>query len=147
MSILSTTPGGSVRKSGRLISFTILMNFEPRTAKIRRYYKRVLFIASQLSIAHKPSDGGRRGRVLFFDIGTPKTFQVYPPAIMFRITSCDRLPAKTIKPFEESRIPHLQICPNPHRLLRTDKKTPAQRCIRKANSNREQYISMFQTFQ
>src|ERR1700737_1472441 len=38
---LNTTPGGSVRKSGRLISFKILMNFELGATKIRRYYKRV----------------------------------------------------------------------------------------------------------
>ena len=49
-------------------------------------------------------------------------------AIMFRVTSCDRIPAKTIKPFEEGRIPQLQICPNPHRLFRTDKETTAHRC-------------------
>src|SRR5215470_16444183 len=97
-------------------------------------------------MAHKPSGGKYSGRVPFFDIGAPKTLYVYSLAIMFRVASCDRLPAKTIKPFEEGRIPHLEICPNPHRLLWTDKETTAHRCIRKANSNGEQYISMFQTF-
>ena len=42
-------------------------------------------------MAHKPSDGKYSGRVLFFDIGAPKTLYVYSPAIMFRVTSCDRL--------------------------------------------------------
>ena len=99
-----------------------------------------------LLTAHEPPDGSRCGSVLFFDIGAPKTLQVYPSAIMFCVTLYDRLPAKAIKPFEDGRIPHLQICPNPHRPLRTNKETAAQRCIRNANSNGEQYIRMFQTF-
>ena len=93
------------------------------------------FIVYRLSVARKPSDDRRRGRVLFFDIGAPKTLQVYPPAIMFRATSCDRLPAKTIKPFEEGRIPQPQLCSNPNRLLRTEKETTAYRGVRKANGN------------
>jgi hypothetical protein len=67
--------------------------------------------------------------------------------MMFRVTSCDRIPAKTIDPFEDGWIPQLQSCPNSHRLLRTEKETTAYRCIRKANSNRKQGIRMVQTFE
>jgi hypothetical protein len=97
-------------------------------------------------MAHKPSGGKYSGRVPFFDVGAPKTLYVYSLAIMFRVTSCDRLPAKTIKPFEEGRIPHLQILFNPHGFLGADQETTAHCCIRKANGDGEQYLSMFQPF-
>src|SRR5215831_16188613 len=134
MSISDTIPGEPVRKSGSLISFKISMHFEPGITRIGKYCKGILHCV-KLSIVYKPSDGRRRGRILFFDIRAPKTLQVYPPAIMFRATSCDRPPAKTIKPCEEGRVPQPQICPNLHRLLRTEKETAAYRRIRKANSN------------
>ena len=104
------------------------------------------FIAKRISIANKPPDGKYSGPVPFFDIGAPKTLYVYSLAIMFRVTSCDRLPAKTIKPFKEGRISHLQICFNPHRFLGADQEATAHCCIWKADGDGEQYLRMFQPF-
>src|SRR6266851_2743724 len=94
MSISDSTPGESVRKSGSLISFKTSRHFEPETTRIRRYYKGDTSLRNS-SIAHKPSDGRRRGLVLFFDIGASKTLQVYPPAsashiLMYRGLLCRR---------------------------------------------------------
>src|SRR5215469_4563815 len=61
---------------------------------------------SQPSITHKPSDGRRRRHVFFFEIGAPKAREVYPLAVIFRVTSRDRLQSKPIKPLEEGRVPH-----------------------------------------
>src|SRR6516162_3036156 len=103
MNISDTTRGESVRKSGGLIPFKISTRFEAATTKILNPIWVIPHFA-QISITQKPSAGGYCGRVLFFDIGAPKTLQVEPPARTFRVTSCDRLPAKTIKPFEEGWI-------------------------------------------
>src|SRR5215472_17361026 len=100
MSISGTTPSEPVTTSGRLISLKILMRFEPGTTR-GVDTPRQHFSPQQLSIPHKPSDGRRRRHVLSFDIGAPKASEVYPLAIIFCITSCDRLTLKTIKPFKE----------------------------------------------
>src|SRR5438128_1767021 len=101
MSISGIVQGASVRKSGSLISFKILIHFEPGTTRIGR----AIFHCVTALIADKPSDGRHRGLVLLFNIRASKTFYVYPPAIVFRITSCDRLPAEMIKPLKEGWIP------------------------------------------
>src|ERR1700724_2102464 len=73
--------------------------------RIGRYYEGDTSLRkSSQSIAHEPSDGRRCGRVLFFDIGTSKTLQVYPPAIPFRRASltCAFCPLGTRLPTDDS---------------------------------------------